>query len=225
MWLLFCKKDANSSGWQQHRHLNLGNLASIIIWAKLMKNQTSSETVTLGTNVWISVIVHSVEVFPNMFQYSFTLDWYTQPGHKKVLWTSTSTLTLLQIQGKEKQGFFSCFRKEVYETTTLTSKDGPLIQAISWIGESPRSPTAKGAAGRLGFQAPGVTPTWDIMAFDDGKKWTKWNLWLNKCGENTHIDSECYLSKAYFESRCWTKKKIASMSKWQWCVMVLLKAY
>ena len=178
-----------------------------------------------------------------IFQYSFTLDWYTQPGHKKVLWTSTSTLTLLQIQGKEKQGFFSCFRKEIYETTTnnwkgewdfnptcnkavciLTSKDELLIQAISWIGESPRSPTAKGAAGRLGFQAPGVTPTWDIMAFDDGKKLTKWNLWLNKCGENTHIDSECYLSKVYFESRCWTKKKIASMSKWQWCVMVLLKS-
>lgn len=96
----------------------------------------------------------------------------------------------------------------------MTSKDGLLSQAIS-PGESPRSPTAKGAAGRLGFQAPGVTPTWDIMAFDDGKKWTKWNLWLNKCGENTHIDSECYLSKVYFESRCWTNKNIASMSKWQ----------
>ena len=48
-----------------------------------------------------------------MFQYSFTLDWHTQPGHKKVLWTSTSTLTLLQIQGKEKQGEHTC-GKEVW---------------------------------------------------------------------------------------------------------------
>lgn len=195
MWLLFCKKGANSSGWQQHRHLNLGNLASIIMWAKLMKNQTSSETVTLGTNVWISVIVHSVEVFPNMFHFSIFLHpWlvHTARAQKGALDINLHT-DLVANPGKGEAGIFLLFSKRGIWNHhqqlkgRMTSKDELLSQAISWIGESPRSPTAKGAAGRLGFQAPGVTPTWDIMAFDDGKKWTKWNLWLNKCGEkHTH---------------------------------------
>lgn len=66
-----------------------------------------------------------------IFQYSFTLDWYTQPGHKKVLWTSTSTLTLLQIQGKEKQGFFSrVFEKRYMKPPpTIERENGTSIQA------------------------------------------------------------------------------------------------